>query len=346
MTRSSVNPGGSVLVLGGSGAVGRALTGLLADAGISVLAASRRPPADFTAGSRFVRLDVRDTAALADAVGAARVVVDASGLDDESVAATVVAAGAHLVDLSAGTAHLAALRRHALAAHDKQATVLIGVGLAPGLTNLLAAEVHARSPRGGGVELSVVLGLGERHGPAATAWMLTQLAAAPRHPPRRADLPAGFGRRTLRWVDFAEQHVLTEDLGVPVVARCALEPRLLATVTAMAARVPALRRLLLSSTGAASRLTGRDRWLAAAQVADGATGWATGRGQSTGTAVVAAWAVHQLLGGGLPPGAYDLHRVTDLETLSPWLHRHGITTGGPTERRYPPPRNASEIAGT
>ena len=345
MTRSSVDPGGSALVLGGSGAVGRALTGLLADAGVSVFAASRRPSADFAAGSRFVRLDVRDTAALAEAVDAAHVVVDASGLDDESVAATVVAAGAHLVDLSAGTAHLAALRRHALPALDKQVTVLIGVGLAPGLTNLLAAEVHARSPRGG-VELSVVLGLGEQHGPAATAWMLTQLAAAPRHPPRRADLPAGFGRRTLRWVDFAEQHVLTEDLGVPVVARCALEPPLLATVTAMAARVPALRRLLVSSAGVASRLTGRDRWLAAAQVADGPTGWVTGRGQSTGTAVVAAWAVHQLLGGNLPSGAYDLHQLTDLETLSPWLHRHGITTGGRTERRYPPPRNASEIAGT
>lgn len=317
----------SVLVLGGSGAVGRPLIELLATAGVPVHAASRRPPAALPAGSRFLRLDARDPAALAEAVAAARVVVDASGLDDGSAAAAAVAAGVHLVDLSADAAHLAALRTHADAARAGAATVLVGVGIAPGLTNLLATDACGRGGCEGGVDLDVVLGLGERHGPAATAWMLAQLAAPPRHPSRRADLPAGFGRRTLRWVDFPEQHVLAADLGVPVVTRCALDPPLLATVTGLAARLPALHRPLASATGVATLLTGRDRWLAAARLPDGTASWATGRGQSAGTAVVAAWAVHELLAGRLPPGAHDLHHVTDLPTLAPWLHRHGITTG-------------------
>jgi short subunit dehydrogenase-like uncharacterized protein len=318
-----------VLVIGGSGAVGRAVTELLAAAGVPVTAASRNPPAVLPAGSRFLRLDARNPAALTGAVRAARVVVDASGLDDRSVVAAAVAAGVHLIDLSADTAHLAALRTHADAARAGAVTVLVGVGIAPGLTNLVATDACGRGRCEGGIDLDVVLGLGERHGPAATDWMLAQLAAPPRHPSQRVDLPAGFGRRTLRWVDFPEQHVLAEELGVPVVTRCALDPPALAAVTALAARVPALRRRLASATAVALLLTGRDRWLAAARLPDGTGSWATGRGQNAGTAVVAAWAVHELLAGRLPPGAHDLHHVTDLQTLSPWLHRHGITTGTP-----------------
>ncbi|HYH30381.1 MAG TPA: saccharopine dehydrogenase NADP-binding domain-containing protein [Pseudonocardia sp.] len=316
----------SVLVLGGSGAVGRAVTALLADGGISVRAASRTPPAVLPAGGRFHRLDARDPAAVARAVDGVRVVVDASGLDDPALAATAVAAGAHLLDLSADAAHLAALRRHADAARAREVTVLVGAGLAPGLTNLLAVDVHGRDPVGG-IELDVVLGLGEQHGPAATAWMLAQLAAPPRHPPRRADLPADFGRRTLRWADFPEQHVLTEHLGTSVITRYALDPPLLAAVTVAAARLPTLRRALAAAAGLGPRLTGRDRWLVAARLPDGTGSWATGRGQSAGTAVVAARAVHELLAGRVPPGAYDLHQVSDLAAFSPWLHEHGITTG-------------------
>ena len=315
-----------VLVLGGTGAVGRAVTALLAGDGVPVLAAARRPPAALPAGARFHPLDAFDEAALRDAVRDAHVVVDASGLDGGAVAPAVVAAGAQLVDLSADPAHLDAVHRHDRSARAGQATVLAGAGLAPGLTNLLAAAAHALDPGTAGIALNLLLGLGERHGPAATAWMLDQLAAPPRHPPRRVELPAGFGHHTARWVDFAEQHALTRDLGVPVISRCALDPPLLAAVTARAARVPGLRRALAASAATAAQLTRRDWWVAAARTADSTTVWATGRRQSDASAVVATWAVHQLIERRLPPGVHDLHHVTDLHTLTPWLHRYGIAT--------------------
>ncbi|MDN5853445.1 MAG: hypothetical protein L0K86_11485 [Actinomycetia bacterium] len=323
----------AVLVLGGTGAVGRAVTNLLAGDRVPVVAAARRPPATLPAAALSPPLPPAAGAARRDAGRAASVAGDARGPDDTAVAPAVLTAGGHLVDLSADPAHLAAVHRLDRAAHAEQATALAGAGLAPGLTNLLAAAAHTRDPGTTGIGLNLLLGLGERHGPAATVWMLDQLAAPPRHPPRRVELPAGFGHHTVRWADFAEQHALTRDLGVPVISRCALDPPLLAAVTAHAARVPGLRRALAATAPTAARLTRRDWWVAAA-VADGTTTWATGRRQSTASAVVAAWAVHGLLEHRFPPGVHDLHHVTDLDTLTPWLHRHGIATATTTAHAH------------
>lgn len=317
---------GGVLVLGGTGAVGRAVTSLLAREGVPVLAAARRAPAALPTGARFQPLDALAPAALREHVRAAQVVVDATGLGDRAVASAAVTAGTQLVDLSADIAHLTTLHQLDGPVRAGEITILAGAGLAPGLTNLLATATHALAPDTAGITLNLLLGLGERHGPAATAWMLDQLATPPQHPPRRVEMPAGFGRHTVRWVDFAEQHTLTRDLGIPVTSWCALDPPLLATVTAYAARVPGLRRALAASAPTVARLTRRDRWVAAARAADGTTAWATGREQSAASAVVAVWVVHALLERRFRPGVHDLHHVTDLHTITPWLHRHGLAT--------------------
>lgn len=316
-----------VLVLGGSGAVGRELLRLLAGADRQVVAGARRRPVALPPGVGFCPLDARDPTALAAATASSRVAIDTTGLDDHgTIAATVLATGTHLIDLSADPAHLAALRRLHTQARAAEVTVLTEVGLAPGLTNLLATATHARTPAPGTVELNLVLGLGEHHGPTATRWMLDQLAAPPRHPSRRAWLPAGFGRRTLRWADFAEQHTLTHDLGVDVVSRVALDPPLLGATTLRAARIPGARRLLLASARTAPNLTRRDWWLAAATTPDGTRAWASGRRQNTATAAVAAHAVTALTRTQPPHGEHPLHHLSELTEITPWLHEHGIAT--------------------
>jgi saccharopine dehydrogenase-like NADP-dependent oxidoreductase len=100
--------------------------------------------------------------------------------------------------------------------------VIVSVGLAPGLTNLLAASVHAATPRP--VDLAVLLGAGEEHGAAATEWSYRLLG---RHfddhgrstrnytSPSVFELP-GHGRRRLYRVDFSDQHALSRDLGTRV----------------------------------------------------------------------------------------------------------------------------------
>ncbi|WP_342373640.1 saccharopine dehydrogenase NADP-binding domain-containing protein [Propioniciclava soli] len=292
-----------------------------------VLAASRRRPTALGSEVEFHALDARDATTLAAFAAESRVVVDASGLDDHGqIARTVLGAGCHLIDLSADTDHLTALRHLEAEARAAQRTVVTEAGLAPGLTNLLAAAAHAQAPAMGFLDLDLVLGLGEQHGPSATRWMLDQLAAPPRHPARHASLPAGFGHRTLHWVDFAEQHTLARDLGVDVVSRIALDPPQLGALTVRAARLHGLRPALLASANTAPALTRRDWWLAAATTSDGTRAWASGRRQNAATAVVAAWVVSRLTHTEPPPGVHALHHLTDLAALAPWLFLHGIAT--------------------
>ncbi len=59
---------------------------------------------------------------------------------------------------------------------ERSSTVLLSVGLAPGLTNLLAAELHRRMEQTKQLDISIMLGLGERHGQAAIRWTVDQLA--------------------------------------------------------------------------------------------------------------------------------------------------------------------------
>ncbi len=60
---------------------------------------------------------------------------------------------------------------------QRSPTILLSVGLAPGLTNLLAAELHRRLDHTKRLDISIMLGLGERHGQAAIRWTVDQLAA-------------------------------------------------------------------------------------------------------------------------------------------------------------------------
>src|SRR5262249_59047265 len=133
----------------------------------------------------------------------------AGGGEAGAGAAVVTDLGAARVDVPAATGYVAAGGRL-----DPPRPVLLSVGLAPGLTNLLAAAVHAAAP--GPLDLAVVLGAGERHGAAAVAWSYGLLGRRFRDPatggqvrnytqPRRIGLP-GQGRRRLYRAGFCAPH--------------------------------------------------------------------------------------------------------------------------------------------
>jgi saccharopine dehydrogenase-like NADP-dependent oxidoreductase len=105
-------------------------------------------------------VDLREAGSLQAALSDVDVVVNAAGMEDPALAALIAGHGVPLVDIAATTSYVAALERLEL-----PQPALFSVGLAPGLTNLLAAAVHATAP--GQVDLVVPLGAGERHGAAA-----------------------------------------------------------------------------------------------------------------------------------------------------------------------------------
>ncbi|MFD1989916.1 saccharopine dehydrogenase family protein [Paenibacillus nicotianae] len=87
-----------------------------------------------------------------------------------------LSAGIHYIDISAKDSFLYLLEQWNSASW--QATALLGVGLAPGLTNLLAQHVYTPLDHIHQLELSVLLGLGEHHGQAAIEWTVDQMSTS------------------------------------------------------------------------------------------------------------------------------------------------------------------------
>ena len=282
-------------MLGGYGAVGAPLVALLG---------ARSAGRDAARADVAVDLTEPDLTGYRAAVRGADVVVNVSGREDPQLAAVACAAGAAFVDVTATSGYVEQLARL-----DAAGPVVLSVGLAPGLTTLLAAAV---ATGGEPIDIGVVLGTGDAHGVAATAWtygLVGQRFADPATgaavrnlaPGAVFDLPGG--RRRLLRADFADQHVLTADLGVPVRAHLAMTSRVATAALAAAGRLPGLPRM------PAVHLPGSTAWTAVAR-SGGRTLWREGRDQSRGTATIAALAARQAAG--LPAGVHHLHRVTDL----------------------------------
>ncbi len=125
--------------------------------------------------------------------------------------------------------------RHAIAldrlAKRSGATAVLSVGVAPGLTNLIAAQAMKALGRTHRIDIFIQLGLGDRHGKAAIAWMLDNLDAtynvreAGQHlsvrsfgESRRVHFPGQRVVSTAYRFNFSDQQVLTRTLSVPSVS--------------------------------------------------------------------------------------------------------------------------------
>jgi hypothetical protein len=103
------------------------------------------------------------------AVDGMDVVVNASGIEDPALAKE--AGAARFVDISATPRYL-----EAIMAAPAAGGVLTCVGLAPGLTTIMATALAADSSDG--VDIGLMLGAGERHGRAAVEWTVDLLGTS------------------------------------------------------------------------------------------------------------------------------------------------------------------------
>ena len=199
---------GSIVVVGGTGAVGRELVGLLAGGPDEVVVVGRNGDrAAAVAAAAAARSRARVSARRADvtvaadrraALAGATIVVTCVERANVEVARAALDEGAHVVDVSASADVLAAIASLDDLARWHGRSAVLSVGLAPGLTNLLARACVERLPDAARVDITVLVGLGERHGADAIRWTLDALTAAPAtHPtrtePTRTD-PAGTDR--------------------------------------------------------------------------------------------------------------------------------------------------------
>ncbi|MGW8956710.1 saccharopine dehydrogenase family protein [Paenibacillus sp. NPDC055715] len=139
--------------------------------------------------------------------------------------------GVHYMDITANAAFLSQVERYHQEARAYQATALLSVGLAPGLTNLLALQATQLMDQTDELNISLMLGLGDKHGQAAIEWTVdqihTDLEVMEQGRPvirksfsdgRVADFGAGVGRHRAYRFPFSDQQTLPHTLGIPTVS--------------------------------------------------------------------------------------------------------------------------------
>ncbi len=184
------------LVIGAQGVLGGLLVQAFEAAGWAVVRAGRRPDPD--ASFRHVDLDEPET--VAAATGEADVVINAvpdPGLTAERM---VLDRGGTLINVSAMPAQ--AGRRLREQAGTARGTVVMNAGIAPGVTNLIAADLLAAHPEADEVELAFTVSTKSTSGRAGGDFGHRNLTTTGRHRTKVIPLPPPFGPR--RCLGFAE----------------------------------------------------------------------------------------------------------------------------------------------
>lgn len=292
------------LVVGATGAVGRVVSSELRSRGWVVTEGSRSSPAATIDLSGPAGFD-----ALRRLAEAHDLVVNASGVED--VRLVRAAAPAAYLDVSATGRALTELRSAAVPGQR----VLLGAGLVPGLSTMLI-DALPTAP-GDSIDLAVVLGTGEPHGPAAVTWTAGLAGRPVFQPPdgrpvmnfrEHRVLPADRGIRRYLRADFPDHVLVDPARALAIRSYLAVGNRVTTRALAWVGRVPRLAPLL-----ARTPHWGDDRWsVIGVNRRTGTQIGARGRGQSRATGVLAALGADALM---RHPSA-TIHTMADLVPLS------------------------------
>ena len=339
---------GKILIIGGYGQVGQMIAvrlaalfpGRVVVAGRS-LAKARAAAAGIGHGVEARALDIFavDNAAALDGVALVLVCLDQT---DRRFAAQCLARGLRYLDISADYGFLSQVEELDACARQTGATALLSVGVAPGLTNLLAARACATMAGVARLDILLEIGLGDHHGQAAIEWLFDNLDVV--YQVREAGrlksvrsfgdsldlaLPGAKTARPAYRFNFSDQQVIGRTLDVPTVSTwIRFEDRLPTWIFAKAAQ-GGLGRLLrrrwwrkLAVWLFMNVHMGSDRCgVAVRATASAAAGGkelllgVVGRKEALMTAIVAAETARQALLGDLPAGVVHSEQVIDLEAV-------------------------------
>jgi len=333
-----------LLITGGYGTVGRRVAaelapdyqGRLVVAGRSAAKAGQLA-AEIGYGARGRMIDVGDRASVEAALGGVGVVMNCIDQPEPHLLRAAIARGLAYTDIAP---HLMTRRpTEALKAEATRtgACIVLGTGLAPGISSLLARMAADRAGAVESVESNVLLSAGDTYGPASRNYIMEEIAMGyavriegrevPMRPfsgSARVNFPPPLGERTAHPFPFSDQVLFPETLGArTAISRLVLDPPWLGTLLSalVRLRVTALLRRRGSSQERVQRLIarlqrrykGRD-WYGVVVDVRGARGWVraslVGRGQASGTAISAAAVVRALAEGEVDqPGIWLAEQV-------------------------------------
>ncbi len=172
-----------ILIVGGYGQVGRAIAkwlaplypGRVAIAGRSLnKAVTAASEIGHNAEGRTLDIFSKDLGDTLDDVALALVCLDQT---DTHFVEHCFLNAIHYIDISANYDFLSRVEKLNKLAKQKHVTAILSVGVAPGLTNLLAARAREKMPGVEQIDILLELGLGDHHGQAALEWMFDNLDA-------------------------------------------------------------------------------------------------------------------------------------------------------------------------
>jgi saccharopine dehydrogenase-like NADP-dependent oxidoreductase len=297
-------------------------------------------------GVRGRRVDVGDPGSIEAALGGVGVVMSCIDQPEPHLLRAAIGRGLAYTDIAPHLMTRRPTETMKAKAARMGARIVLGAGLAPGISSLLARLAADRVGVVEGVEVGVLLSVGDSYGPASRAYLLEEMALpyavridgaeSPRRPfaaPARVDFPRPLGERTAYLFPFSDQVFFPETLGArTALSRLALDPPWLGTLlsalvrlrvtTVLRLRAGAEERVQRLSTMLQRRYKGRDFYGVVVEVR-GARGLVraslVGRGQASGTAIGAVALVRSLAEG-------------EVERPGVWLAEQVVPTGPFLER--------------
>lgn len=216
-----------IVLIGGSGDVGTRLAQMLLKHTTAVVTAvSRGRTGDDDqpcARLRHVYLDVSGSEDLEMAAGT--IAVNLTEATRPTLAKHVIESGGWFLETSATSEYLSAMMED-LRGVDGPGRAIMCVGTAPGMTNLMAAEIMAKAPKTSQIDIGIEMGMGRHYGLAATEWFLRTAGqpypavidhaltkVAPGQLKRRFAFNKGGPLRHSIGYGFAEQTLIAEGSG-------------------------------------------------------------------------------------------------------------------------------------
>lgn len=325
-----------ILIVGGYGAVGRIISKHLAAYYPDKVIVAGRNPEKAAQLSRQLghgiipyELDVTgtfDKDILAD-VGLVIMCIDQP---DTRFLELCISKGIDYIDITASQAFLEQAALHDAQAKANDVSIILSVGLAPGLTNLLAQHNSRQLPHSKWTDLFILLGLGEKHGDAAYRWTFDNLhknytiAEAGITTLKSFTAPKSTrlsGKRNFYLFNFPDQHTLVNTTPVKkVLTRLAFDSRFITGSIAWLrkaglARIfnnKKLQDILIPLFKKAG--IGSDVFAIKAETGNGAeiyTSSIKGNGEGKVTAYVAVQTALYALQHTTPAGAVHLHELID-----------------------------------
>jgi saccharopine dehydrogenase (NAD+, L-lysine-forming) len=352
--------GTDILITGGYGTVGRRVAADLApDYPDRVVVAGRSAEkaaqlaVELGHGVRGRRVDVGEPLSIEAALEGVGVVL--SGIDqaEPHLLRAAIRRSLAYTDIAP---HLMTRRpTEAMKAEAAQtgARIVLGAGLAPGISSMLARLGADRVGAVESVESNVLLSVGDTYGPASRAYLIEEISlpytvriegremsVRPFSSSVRVNFGPPLGERTAYLFPFSDQVFFPETLGAPTaLSRFVLEPPWLGTLLSVLVRLRVtaiLRRRRASAQERVQRLTARlqyryegRNWYGVVVEVQGTRGRAraslVGRGRASGAAIGAAAVVRSLAEGEVGrPGIWLAEQVVPPRPFFERLAERGL----------------------